>query len=353
MSFNPERCGPIIPESYEELTDGSRVKFKKRERSPLSGKESEFKLENEEKIAEGIAVLRKIKNQALEEQDPILRQKILREAHDFSSRMAEVILDQACGDKPVPIDSSFLETLEREQINFQGQCANSATAIPSKRSARNIFLMADDILVRIEEIAHSVAKPDHKLKREEMECVIQEFLLGINLLSETARNNFFEKNSRIGGILSGGSVCVELVKKVVARYGDPSLAVNSFVIAVDRQKNKAAFEAGKDDGSARSVFIMDDVIYKGGTLVTALSAAGEHYHGATIYSGKGIDEPGEFYNRRLLLSFQDFANLADKGRYGEALAIFNQAVDWAKIIKTTLPEGWHIIKKRMEESNPM
>jgi len=344
------------PNKFEMMLGGSHVSFKQRERPPLSEEERELKLENEGKLQEGIGILRKLRTRALEEHDPIVRQNILKEAHQFSDQMAEVILSQTLSEKPSQIDPSFLETLQDARSKHIGQDANSGHGLPPHFSIQNLFRATDDMLARIEEKAQSIVKPDHKLTQEDMRYVLQEFLRGTNDLTINAMEKFFKKDTKVGGILSGGSVYVELVKKIVERYGDSSLAVNSFVIAADKQNKKTAFEANESDAATQTVIVTDDMIDKGGTLLTALWATSEQFPNATIYSGKGTDQPGGFEKRRveehmgyLGMLFQDFVELSEKGRNDEALALFRQAEQYAIDNKVTLQQGWYKRKERIEK----
>lgn len=284
--------------NFETILGGSNGDFKKRERPHLSEYENEFKLENERRLQEGITILRKLRTQALEEQDPALRQNHLREAHQFSSHMADVIINQALNDKPQQIDPAFLEVLQKARDEHREKDAGSGHAVPPQFSITNLFRATEDILARIEEKAQSIGMPDHKLTQEELKYVLQGFLRRTNDLTINAIEKFFEKDTKIGGILSGGSVYVELVKKIVEKYGDSSLTLDPFVIAVDKEKKKAVFEASENDSTTRSVIVTDDMIDKGGTLLTALWATGEQFPNATIYSGKGTDRPGGFEKRR-------------------------------------------------------
>ncbi|MFA4833795.1 MAG: hypothetical protein WC619_03025 [Patescibacteria group bacterium] len=339
------------------MLSGSFVNFKKRERPPLSEPEREFKLKNEKKLKEGIGVLRKLRTQALDEEDPAEQQNILEEAHQLSSKMAEVILSQSLGDKPSPIDPSFLETLRQARSKHVDKDAGSGHGLPPQFSIQNLFRATDDMLARIEEKAQSIETPDHKLTPGEMRYVLQEFLRGTNDLTVNTIEKFFEKDTKVGGILSGGSVYVELVKKIVERYGDPSLKVNSFAIAVDKENKKAVFEASESDAATQAVIVTDDIIDKGGTVLTALWAAGEQFPNAIIYSGKGTDHSGGFEKRRAELHlghltglFQDFADLSEEGRNDEALAIFRQAEEYAKENKVKLQPGWYKRKECIEKS---
>lgn len=342
--------------NIEMMLGGSHVSFKERKHPPLSEDERELKVENERKLQEGIGILRKLRTRALEEQDSIIRQNILKEAHQFSNQMAEVILNQALGAKPSQINPSFLETLQQARSDHADQDADSGHCIPPQFSIQNLFRATDDMLARIEEKAQSIEAPDHKLTQEEMKYVLQEYLIGTNDLTINAKEKFFEKDTRVGGIISGGSVYVELVKKIVKRYGNHSLAINSFVIAVDKQNKRAVFEASESDETAQTVIVTDDMIDKGGTLLTALWAIGEQFPNATIHSGKGTDQPGGFEKRRIKkhmehlgMLFFDFTDLSEERQNDKALALFRQAAQYANENQVTLPQGWYKRKKRIEK----
>ena len=338
------------------MLGGSHVNFRKRERSPLSEQENELRLENERRLQEGIVILRKFRTQALADQDFAECQSHLRKAHQFSSRMADVILDQAISEKPTSVNPDFLETLRKMRDDYQDTGAGSAHDLPPQFSIGNLFRAVDDMLVRVEEKCQSLKNPNHRLTEEETRYVLQEFLLGTNDLSVNAIKKFFLKNTKIGGILSGGSVYVEVVKKLVERYSDQALTVNTFAIAVDKEKKKAVFESDDADDTMQTVVVVDDMIDKGGTILTALWAVGEQFPNATIYSGKGTDQPGGFEERRirkhmthLSVLFQDFADFSEAGRNDEALMLFEQAEQYAKSNGVLLQNGWYKRKERIEK----
>lgn len=348
---------PFKPDNFERILRGSHPAFKKRERPPLSEQENELSLENKRRLQEGIGILRKLRTQALEEQDPVLRQNYLREAHQLSSRMADVIIEQVLGDRPSPIDPAFAAVLQKAREEYRDTDAGSGHAIPPQFSIGNLFKAADDLLLRVEEKGQSLSNPDHTLTEEEMRYVLQEFLRGTNDLTIDAIEQFFAKHTKIGGILSGGSVYAEMVKKIVERYSEPPLSVATFVIAVDKEKEKAVFESGDSDNSVQTVIVTDDMIDEGGTLLTALWNAGEQFPAATIYSGKGADRPGGFEKRRiqkymghLEMLFQDFADLSEEGKNDEALALFWQADQYARENNVVLQPGWYKRKERIEKS---
>jgi len=342
------------PTNIESLLGGSLVRFKERKRS-LSEEEREYKQANERRLNGGIDILRKMRTQALEEVDPALCQAALQEAHQLSEQMAEVILDQVIGEKPSPIDAGFLETLSKLKDEHLGKDAGSGHGLPPQFSINNLFRAADDMLVRIEEKTQSLEEPEHKLTQEELKYVLQEFLVGTNFLTIEAVNDFFEKDTKVGGILTGGSVYLELVKKIVERYADPSFNIDTFVIAVDKDKDKVLCETDGVDTDTQKVIITDDMIDRGGTMLTALWNTGQYFPKATIDCGKGIDRPGGFEQRRtekhrdhLSVMFQDFADLSEEGRIDEALEIYKQAEQYAADNRVNLQLGWHKRKKRID-----
>jgi hypothetical protein len=269
----------------------------------------------------------------LEEEDFDLRQNFLKEAHQFSSQMADVIITQALNDKPSELDPNFLESLKKARDEHREKDAGSGHGLPSQFSITNLLRAIDDMLVRVEEKAQSISTPDHKRTND---------------LSIKEIEKIFEKDAKIGGILSGGSVYLELVRKIAEKYGESPLASSSFVIAVDKERNKAVFEASENDDTTQTVVIVDDMIDKGGTLLTALWATGEQFPNATIYSSKGIDRPGSFQKRYLENLFQDFADLSIEGKNTEALTLFDQAVEYARKNGVELQPGWYKRKERIE-----
>lgn len=330
------------------MLSGSIVSFKKLERPPLSEEERVLKLENERQLQGGITILRKLRTRSLAEQDLEAQQEMLREAHGLSAQMAEAIMDQSLGDKPSPIAPAFLKTLDEAKDKHAGHEADSGHGIPPQFSIQNLFRAADDMLVRIKDTVQSFEAPDRKLTQDELKYVIREFLRGTNDLTINAIEKFFDKDTKVGGILSGGSVYLELVKTIVERYGDGSASIDSFVIAVDKDGKRVAVEAGGADAAAKTVIVTDDMIDKGGTLLTALWSVGKEFPNATIYSGLGTDHPGGFEKRRsekhhnhLSLLYQDFAEFSDEGRDEEALALFRQAEQYAKDNRVELQAGWH------------
>lgn len=344
------------PGNFLDNLGGSYVRFKERQNLPLSEEQRDLKVQNERKIAQGLGVLRKFKTRILESPDPAVKQKFLAWSRSLSERMAQEILARSLEIEPSPFDRSLFEDIKRLKEEYAEEQESSSHFIPPSIPARNLFRAAEDMLVRVEEKAGSTDEPDHELSKEELNYVMSEFTRGTNDLSINAIKNFFDQDTRVGGILSGGTVYLELVKKIVEKYGRPGLALNTFAIAVDKENNKAFFELGVADESARTVIICDDMIDKGGTVLTALWKAGEHFPNAVIRSGKGFDQAGAFEKRRidklhneLFEPFQDFHDLEQKGEFAAALEIYARAQEFAKKNGIELLPGWEIVKKRIDE----
>jgi hypothetical protein len=333
---------------------GSCTDFRKRERPPLSVEEKELSYENKIKIGFGISILRDLKNRILEEGDAAENRRLLAAAHKFSAVMAAALLGQMASEKILPLAGEFLEMLDEMKSKNIGDNVVAASGVSPQVAAGNLLLAADDLLLRVEDKVKSLAAPDHKLGREEIGYVLNEFLIGTNNLSVNAIGKFFAKDTQIGGILSGGLVYVEMVKILIAKYADPDLTINTFAIAVNKHQKKTAFEIS--DPAAKTVIIADDMISGGGTILAALWAAGEYFPNATIYTGIENDYPGQFEKRRqepyeeeLMMMFQDCSKLSKNGRMAEADAIWRRAYEYAQENKIEMKAGWQIIRERIDD----
>ncbi|QQG42048.1 MAG: phosphoribosyltransferase [Candidatus Woesebacteria bacterium] len=338
---------------FENLVAGSHVVFKERALQ-LTQAEREVKIDNARKLYAGVEVLRRFRNEALSEQGSN-RQKVLSEAHKFSEYMAGTILDLSLPEKPISCSPQVLKNIQDVQGRLQNKNASSYHSNPPSTVVHNLFRATEDMLVRIEEKAGSVVSPDHKLSADELKYVLVEFLSGTNMLPRDAIGKFFNKSSKIGGILSGGSVYLEIVKKVVEKYGN-GFTIKTFVIAVDKEKKVVAYEQGSNDDKVADVILTDDMIDRGGTMTTALQNAGGTFQNATIYSGNGRELPGEFQKRQtqkrmghLTILFQDYADLSMAGKYVDADRIFEQANSYAKDNGVELQPGWYIRKAKIDE----
>jgi len=339
--------------NFESMMSGSHVNFKQREHPRLSEEEQRIMENNRYELRDGLTVLRQFRTLALEAQDVETRQRYLTEAHDFSRKMADEFWNKATEEKQTPLDPAFLEELKKKKEEYKEMEAGSAHPWTASYSIKNLFQATDDMIARIEEKASSFKDPDHPLSKDEMRYVIHEFLGGTNILTVNAMNIFFDKETRIGGILSGGTIYLDLVKKIVEKYGDSSLSVNAFAIAVDKEKKRAVYETGENDAEVKEVIITDDVIDQGGTMLTALWNAGEEFPNATIRTGLDTDHPGGFkkrneekYDDRLFFMFQDFADRTEEGKLDEARKLFSEAEAYAKEHGVELKQGWHIRKAR-------
>lgn len=348
----------IFKQSFETLSGGSHVAFKKMERAEYSETERELDLENRRRIQECIGILRKMRTSALETQDKEDQQRFLKEAHKLSDEVSDIILDLAQREKPIPLEEGFKEEISKLKEEYIQQDAGSGYSLPPQFSVQNLFRATEDILVRIAEKADSFTAPGHKLEFEELKYILQEFLRGTNGLNNEAIEAIFLPNSKVGGILSGGAIYTEIVRKVIEKYADPSLRIDTFVVAIDKHEKRAAFEHSETDKETTNVILMDDVIHEGGTMLTALWAAGEHFPQARIRSEKGSDYAGEWQKRRnqkhmdhLGLIYQDFAELAEEGKNEEALAIYAEAEKYANENGVILQPGWHKRRDKIRGSS--
>lgn len=343
----------IFKQSFNDLLSGSHVAFKAMERPVYSETERELDLENKRKLQECIGILRKMRTSALETPSIELQQKFLKEAHELSEQVAEIIIDLSPRESPVPIEEEFKTKLVQLKDELKEQDAGSGYSLPPQFSIQNLFRATEDILVRIKEKATSFENPDHKLEFEELRYVLDEFLKGTNGLNNEAIEVMFTNSSKVGGILSGGAIYAEIVKKIIEKYADPSFKMDTFVIAVDKHDKKAVYEHSATDGEITNVILVDDVINEGGTMITALWSAGEHFPKARIRSEKGSDYAGEWYKRReqkhldyLYMVYQDFADLAEEGKNEEAMAVYAQAEAYAREYGVKLSAG---LDKRREK----
>ena len=184
------------PLNLETMLDGSHVVFKSRERAPLSESEQQLKYGNERTLQRGIYILRKIRTRALTEQDSVTPQAALTEAHQLAEQMSEVILNISSSDKPVPINTSFLEMLSEMESRYKSYEADSGHFLPAQFSISNLFRAADDMLARVEESAKSIYRPDHILTIEEVNYVLNEFLRGTNNLTINAISKLYDHHTR-------------------------------------------------------------------------------------------------------------------------------------------------------------
>lgn len=345
----------MFKQTPDSLLGGSHVAFRKMERPEYSESERQLDLENKRKIQESIGILRKIRTSALETSNQEDRQKLLIQAHEFSGQVAQIIIDLATKEKPIRLEIEFQEEIAKLKEEHAEQDAGSGYSLPPQFSVQNLFRATEDILVRINEKTTSFNEPNHKLEFEELKYVLHEFLKGTNGLSNEAIVTMFSANSKVGGILSGGAIYAEVVKKLIERYADPSLVIDTFVIAVDKHKRKAVFERSDRDSEILNVILVDDVINEGGTMITALWAAGEYFPQARVRCEKGTDYPGEWEKRKnrefmdhLAIMYQDFAEFAREGKDDEAIKIFVEAEAYANEKRVKLQAGWYKGKERIE-----
>lgn len=345
----------MLGQRLNSLLSGSHVSFRKMERPGYSDTEIEIDFENKRKIAESIRILRRMRTRALETTDLDERQNLLTQAHDFSVKVAGIVIELAKKETPTPLEAEFQEEVAKLKEEHEDYVAGSGYSLPPQYSALNLIQATEDILVRIGEKTTSFKTPDHKLQFEELKFVLEEFLKGTNVLNDEAIEAMFSPNSKVGGILTGGAVYAEVVRKLIQAYADSSLSIDTFVIAVDKQEKKAVFERSDTDKDTVNVILVDDVINEGGTMITAFWSAGEFFPNAHIRCEKGLDRPGEWEKRRdkefmghLEMMFQDFADMAEEGRTEEAMRVYAEAEAYATEKGIKLQAGWYIRKEKIE-----
>ena len=345
----------MFKSSFENLMGGSHVSFKKLERRQYSDEEKEIDYENKRTLQESIYLLRRMRTGALQTFDVEKQQQLLEQAHQLSEQTAQIVLDLVARDEPVAVGAEFKEVLSELQEKYSEHESDSGHALPPQFSIQNLFMAAEDILARINEEVGSFKNPDHKLSLDELKRVLNQFLRGANNLTIQAVDAVFSADTRVGGILSGGAVYNEIVKKVIEKYADPQFKMNTFVVGVDKEKKKAIFEKSKTDDATKEVVLVDDVIDGGDTMLNALWVAGENFPNANIRSGVGMDYAGEFNKRKnekhmshLSTLFQDFADFSDSGKIEEAMRIYDEAALYAKQNGVELQAGWNKRKARIE-----
>jgi len=349
--------GPF-KQTPDSLLGGSFVAFKKMERRKFSENERELDLENKRRIQESIIILRKIRTRALETADQKEQQKLLKEAHEFSKHVADIIIDLTSKETPNPLEIEFQEELAKLKEEHAEQDDGSGYSLPPQFSVQNLFSATEDILVRVNEKAGSFNEPEHKLGFDELKYVLHEFLKGTNGLNNEAIEVMFSDKSKVGAILSGGAIYAEIVKKIIERYADSSLRIDTFVIAVDKNAGKVVLEKSDNDMTTTNVILVDDVINAGGTMITALWATGEYFPNAQIRSEKGSDYPGKWEERRvrkhmdhLGMIYQDFAELIDQRKNDEAMVIFKEAEAYANENGVKLQNGWYKRKEKIDSKS--
>lgn len=345
------------PEFTETILSGIHTNFKKFDRPTPTNEQYEKQLETEEKLKLGIIALRKLKTATLLEQSPAIRQEHLKKAHHLAKIMAQEILEHSKNPFHQEITTEFIEeTSEIEQKLEHIQDTISGYSISAGYPTRNLKRAAEDILVRLQESVGDLNQPDHKINAKEAYYIFNEFLDGTNRLTFDAKKKFFNRNTKIAGILTGGIVYLEMVKIILEKYSIPEITPKTFVIATDVSTKKTIPEESTTDTTTTDVILTDDVINKGSTLTTSLWALGEKFPNATIYSGVGSDLPGEFQKRKdqahkdyLFDIYQDYTDLIEEGKYTEALVIFETANKYALENNITLSPGWYNRKKRIED----
>ncbi len=338
---------------FEFLASGSHTNFIERSRQPLNSTELEAKDQNESIFRPGIDTLRRLRTKAFS-QEGAAQQQTLLEARKLSTFMATNILEAVSKDRPEPIHPNISKYILESQKKLLGYEPGSAHHIPPPNSVRNLFKATEDMMARIEVKVGSPQKPSRKLTRDETLEVLSQFLTGTNFLSYNATDRLFDKNTKVGGITSGGLVYLEIARLAAEKYA--GLKINTFAIMSDKETKSAICESVSSDRNITCVIVTDDMVDRGGTLLTALSKVGKYFPNAKVYSEKATLEPGyyqkkenESHNSHLTLLFQDFAQLSIDRDFSGADKILLQAKNYAKENNVELTPGWTIRQGKNQE----
>lgn len=344
------------PEGYRFNLSGSLTSFRSREGGAPTPENKEQLDQNKNTLIEGLGVLRRYRTKALETPEGEKQQEILKDSHDFSREVANVIFTQTF-DGIKPLEKSFITDLKRRKDELSETDEGSGHSLPPQFSINNLFKATEDIATRVLEKTGSIESPSHKLSEAEMLYVLKEFLVGTNDLSLNAREDFFKEGTMIGGILTGGSLYLEIVKKVTERFGDRSFSIDTFVVAVDKENKKVSAEVKSKTEATKTVILTDDMIDGGGTMLTALNSIGKYFPNARITCGLGNDKVGGFqerfnqkFNDHLYMLFCDFIDLCNEDKYEEALKLMKVAEKYAEENNVKLTQGWYIRKEKIEKS---
>ncbi|MFA7253375.1 MAG: hypothetical protein WC107_02365 [Patescibacteria group bacterium] len=343
--------------SFEPVLSGSMTAFKKKERPQFTPKEAEVEKERRYLISEGITTLRKIRTLVFKEgQGDESQQMLLQKAHRFSALMGDFILQKSLNYQADLSTHPYIAESRTLSDELQNEAWDSKHCIVPSTVLLNLEKATDDIIVNIESTAGSAQSPNHKLSELEIDLVLEEFLKGTNDLNNHAISNLFKPNTKVGGVLTGGMIYLSIAKGVVDKYAQEHLKVDDFVIAVDAANKRVAIQESEGDMATENVFVLDDMIDKGGAMLAATYAAGDHFGNAYIYSGKGdAGSPTQRAEKRrqektnyLFELFQDFASATVANDKEVAYQIYAEAERYAEQNSLELPGGWKIRKEKME-----
>jgi hypothetical protein len=151
----------------KSMMNGTRAHFKSREKPELTSVEREIDVENKRIVQESISILRKLRTAALETGDQGKQQELLKQAHDFSTEVAEMIIDLSLKGQPVRIiEHQFTKRIDALKAEYKDQDAGSGYGLPPQFSIKNLFLATEDVLARIIEKRGSLEIPKEKLNAE-------------------------------------------------------------------------------------------------------------------------------------------------------------------------------------------
>lgn len=331
---------------------GSIVRFRKAARPEFSNEEKEIDQENREFFTNGIRMLRKLRTQALAEENLQEQQNILNRAHLLAEETAGAILGLAQEKGVVRVNDIYKSEINILKSELETIDAGSGYGNPAYYSVNNLYLAADDLLIRIKEsVGGALENPSHTLTQEELAKICEEFFIHTNDYSREAVKRVFSAESKAVGVLTGGSVFLEMVKQVVKRYGENSLSLNTAVVAVDKNSKNTAFEKNDTDIQVKEVFILDDMINEGNTVLAAVWAAGENFPNASIYSGLQRVEVGQWLEKKkeeLGRMFYVFADLVEEGKKDEAVQVLAQAIEFSKKHNIEMTPAWQRLRQKLE-----
>ena len=337
---------------------GSHVAFLKKDRPPQT--EDEKSIENGRRylLNDTVIVLRKIKTDFFEQESQ--PQELLNTSHEICSQMADYIIKKQIDPSQDLSEHPLVAMKNTFKEHYKEKDWDSKYCNPASTVVYNLEKATDDILVRIEQNTGSLSEPDHQLNDAELKEVLREFLFEASLLSRSRTENLFSPTSKCGGILTGGMIYLEIAKQLVEKYGQNDFKLNTFAIAVDSNNKQVVCERTSGDDLVENVYILDDLISKGGTIIAAANQAGDYFERANIIDGVGTsDSPEERAQKRhekvmlpLETMFYDYADAFDESKPELAYQILAEAEKYASENNVELQPGWYKRRDRMKAIFP-
>ncbi len=336
--------------SFESLLSGSLVRFKERAYPEANTDQfRELQRDKERVLGTGIDQLRRIRTQIFESKNPDRQQNLLKLATVLADQMADYCIADGADRAAALKEHSYHRTLADIPSSQAGVEPQSKHHIVPSLVAQNLRKAAQDMLIRVEEVASSLTSPSKRLSDAETLQVLTEFISGTNNLSVDARKELFLADTKVAGLLSGGLVYALMAKKIAEHYGNESgKGMTVIAVAVDAEGKQAVFERSPNDGKVRRLIVVDDMIDQGGSILCAAHTAEEVFTEATVNSGlyysyaKGrIPINHRKHLDHLSGMFQDFADLTESDRLDEARVLLVSAFKYASEHGVTLQRGWY------------